>query len=114
MKQNKRIRKKWAKTHGTYVNPNETWALDQNIAKYILPRLKLFKKDSIAYPGIDDMDTPEKWDEALDKMICAFEYLEKDDYGIAVENYKDEWEKVKPKIEEGLSLFAKWYTHLNW
>lgn len=114
MKQNKRIRKKWAKAHGTYVNPNETWALDQNIAKYILPRLKLFKKDSITYPGSGDMNTVEKWDEALDKMIYAFECLEQDDYGLHDENCADKWKEIKPKIEEGLFLFAKWYMYLNW
>lgn len=114
MKQNRRIRKKWAKAKGCYVNPKETWALDQNIAKYVLPRLKLFKKVSITYPGIGDMDTPEKWDEALDKMIFAFDRLVQENFGLSKESYLEEWKEVHPKIEEGLSLFAKWFTYLNW
>lgn len=80
---NNRQRKKMLKSHGKYVNPKETWNLDYRIASYILPRLKLFKKVSITYPGRDEADTPEKWDEALDKMIQAFEYvIEEDDWWI--------------------------------
>ena len=41
---NKRTRKKWLKEQGLYVNPKETWNLDYTIAKFMLPRLKLFKK----------------------------------------------------------------------
>ena len=72
---NKRQRKKWLKQHNLYVNPRDTWTLDTTIAEFVLPRLKLFKKVNNGYPGIDEMDTPEKWDEALDKMIIAFQYV---------------------------------------
>lgn len=70
---NKRIRKKWLKKQGLYVNPKETQNLDCNIAKYVLPRLKMYKKLTIAYPGYGEANTPEKWDELLDKMIWSFE-----------------------------------------
>lgn len=77
----KRQRKKWLKQHGLYVNPKETWNLDITLAKHIIPRLKKFKEASITYPGRDEMDTPEKWNEALDKMIQAFKYInDKDEY----------------------------------
>lgn len=76
---NKRTRKKWLKQHNKYINPRETWYLDITIAEFILPRLKLFKKLNNGYPGIDEMYTPEKWDEALDKMIIAFQYISEDD-----------------------------------
>ena len=66
---NKRTRKKWLKEQGLYVNPKETWNLDYTIAKFVLPRLKLFKKLNNGYPGREGMETKEKWDEALNKMI---------------------------------------------
>lgn len=48
---NKRQRKKYAKRHGTYVDCKETWNLDCTIAKFIIPRLKLYKKVINGYPG---------------------------------------------------------------
>lgn len=71
----KRQRKKWLKKHGKYVSNSDLWSLDITIAEFVLPRLKKFKKENDAYPGVDEMNTPEKWDEALDKMILAFEYV---------------------------------------
>lgn len=41
---NKRTRKKWLKKQGLYINPKEMMNLDCNIAKYVLPRLKMYKK----------------------------------------------------------------------
>ncbi|MFQ7494807.1 hypothetical protein [Faecalibacillus intestinalis] len=116
---NKRTRKKWLKKQGLYVNPKETWSLDCNIAKYILPRLKLFKKLNNGYPGREGMETEEKWDEALDKMIWSFEQIA-NDYEIYMSiNFKDsDWrdkcKDLNDKIQEGLMLFAKWFQYLGW
>lgn len=65
---NKRTRRKWLKKKGLYVNPKEIWNMNCNISKYILPRLKMYKKLTIAYPGYGEANTLEKWDELLDKM----------------------------------------------
>ena len=106
---NKRTRKKWLKKQGLYVNPKETWSLDCNIAKYILPRLKLYKKLTIAYPGCGEANTPEKWDKILDKMIWSFEQIA-NDYEIYVSvNFKnsdwmDKYNDLNNKIQEGLPL----------
>lgn len=54
---NKRVHKKWLKKQGLYVNPKETWNLDYTIAKFVLPRLKLFKKLNNGYPGREGMET---------------------------------------------------------
>lgn len=117
----KRARKKWLKQHGLYVNPRDTWNLDYTIAEYILPRLKEFKKVNNAYPGRGEMDTPEKWDTALDKMITAFQLvIDTDDM---CERYwsnnrtvfnKDLFEQDQDRIQEGLHLFATWFQHLWW
>lgn len=130
----KRQRKKWLKKHGKYVPYSDLWSLDVTIANFVLPRLKKFKKRNISYPGIEEMDTPEKWDEALDKMILAFEYVihefdwwidnPKYDYLDAESKYDDEYvTKIKNSylaedkrreavISEGLQLFTKWFRHL--
>lgn len=133
---NNRQRKKWLKKHRLYVNPKETWSLDVNLAKYILPRLKKFKELNNGYPGMDEVDTPEKWDEALDKMIQAFEYVidwdeywlddprydytdimfgdNKELYESIVENKRMEDIRRFAAIKEGLQLFAKYYMSLWW
>lgn len=41
----KRQRKKWLKKHGKYVSYSDLWNLDITIAKFVLPRLKKFKKE---------------------------------------------------------------------
>ena len=76
------------------------------------------------------MDTPEKWDEALDKMILAFEYVVNwDEWWIDNPNYDyfntspkekerirkamcKERERRQAAIDEGLQLFAKYFQSL--
>lgn len=133
---NNRQRKKWLKQQGLYVNPKETWSLDVNLAKYIIPRLKKFKELNNGYPGIGEMNTPEKWDEALDKMIQAFEYVidldeywlddpkydytdimfsdDKELYESVIENKRTEDVRRLVAINDGLQLFAKYYMNLWW
>lgn len=116
---NKRMHKKWLKKQGLYVNPKETWNLNCNIAKYILPRLKMYKRLTIAYPGYGEANTPEKWDELLDKMIWSFEQVANDYEIYASINFKDsdwmdKYKDLNDKIQEGLMLFAKWFQHLGW
>lgn len=130
---NNRQRKKWLKKQGSYVNPKETWSLDVTLAKYIIPRLKKFKELENGYPGRDEMDTPEKWDDALDKMIQAFEYvIDYDSYWIGdqkydyfslsyeegrektIENLRAEDIRRLAAINKGLQLFAKYYMSLRW
>ena len=130
----KRQRKKWLKKYGKYVPYSDLWSLNITIANFVLPRLKRFKKENIGYPGIDEMDTPEKWDEALDKMILAFEYvISWDDWWLnnprydyldakskydneyvteIRKSYLDENKRRQVAISEGLQLFVKWFLHL--
>ena len=81
----KRLRKKQFDKLGSCkypAKPKETWSLFTNIAEYVLPRLKLFKRLQNGYPGRDEADTPEKWYEILDKIILAFEYILDEDWWI--------------------------------
>ena len=130
----KRQRKKWLKKHGKYVSYSDLWNLDITIANFVLPRLKKFKEEDDGCPEREEMNTPEKWSEVLDKMILAFEYVvswddwwwdnPKYDYLSAKSKYDDEYvtkirnsylAEVKRRetvISEGLELFAKWFRDL--
>ena len=94
-KYNKKLRKD-LKQNG--FDKSECWNLDITIAKFILPRLKYFKENTISYPQVDiGLDG---WHEILDKMIYSFDEILKDD------------STDQDKIQEGLELFAKYYVNL--
>lgn len=97
-----------------------TWSLDYTIAKFVLPRLKLFKKEIQKYksvPGIfqhtgdyndDDFDKEFiLWLSYIDKMILSFELIVKDDWKDI-----DMYEENQKKIKEGLELFAIFFQSL--
>ena len=81
----------------------DTWNLDYYIAKFILPRLKLFKKVTMGFPC--DLKSINEWYDILDKMIAAFMILSTDEI-----NTQDE-QKI---VNEGLDLFRKYYQDLWW
>lgn len=85
----------------------ELWSLDVTIAKFILPRLKRFRKITIGSPiGYDGKtDNHKKWKKMLKKMIFSFDK-------IANENYEPHSKKTRKKINKGLKLFYKYYHSL--
>ena len=93
----------------------ETWNLDVAMAYFILPRLKRFKELNNGYPG---EITPEKWDEVLDKMIFAFDFiLNEDDIKLGKDDFDEaikDWEKAYEKYKEGMLLFGAYFRHLWW
>ena len=96
---NMRRKKKYIKNH-MY---QDTWNLDYYISKFVLPRLKLFKKVTMGFPC--DLKSIDEWYDILDKMIAAFEILATDEL-----NTQDE-QKI---VNEGLDLFRKYYQDLWW
>ena len=92
-----------------------TWSLDTHLAKIIAPRLKRYKElNTYAWPGpVEGMpgtglfNTFEEWQQALDKMIFAFESYASED-----RDFWDWSESERQRIEEGLMLFAKCYGAL--
>lgn len=79
----------------------DTWNLDYNVAKYVLPRLKHLRNNNEGYPvGL----THKKWLRIEDKMIFAFEKLMDKDY------FYDK--KTDKKLQEGLDLFGKYFRNL--
>lgn len=115
------------------VSNKECWNLDHTITKFVLPRLKHFKKVCVhSYPSTV---TPEEWDKILDEMIWTFEYLDEPekfnkfpdscmtnffgDNRIKTETENKEWSAYANKslsLEErkkrGLQLFAEYYQNL--
>ena len=71
----------------------DTWNLNYYIAKFILPRLKLFKKVTMGFPC--DLKSINEWYDILDKIIAAFKILSTDEI-----NTQDE-QKI---VNEGLDL----------
>lgn len=101
----KRIRKKQLKRLGKHVPSRDTWNLDMTIAKFVVPRLELFKKITDCYPG--QFDSMEEWYEILDKMIAAFKVI---GCKTGIQRSEDE----KSVVNEGLDLFRKHYNDLWW
>lgn len=82
---------------------DELWNLDVTIAKFVLPRLKRFRKNINGYPG--DFKDENEWYDVLDKMIQAFDLIAESGYYLPNDkNYRI--------IEDGLDLFRKYYSCL--
>lgn len=108
---NKRQRKKWLKKHGKYVSRSELWSMPYTLAEYILPRLKLYRKDAWGYPGVDEVSTFEDWMNIIDKMIISFEYIiEEDNWWI--DNPKYDYTNGL-KFERFLNDDGMWQTNLT-
>ena len=119
------------------VSDQECWSLDCTITKFVLPRLKHFKKiNRNSHPS--DL-TPEQWELIVDELIWTFEYMSddgqtfnpfpnlwkpKEDGTLSVfkERTPEEkelyrvWDVKQKELEErkekGLQLFIKYYQHL--
>ena len=118
------------------VSDQECWSLDNTLSRFILPRLKHFKKmRRCTYPP--DI-TPEEWENVLDELIWTFEYVLDDGETInpfpslaknedfesyinrdrteeetkEIEKWKERNEVLEQRKEKGLQLFAKYYQHL--
>ncbi len=105
------------------IDVEELYDLDVTIARFILPRLMVFKKHCERTPRLNM--TPEEWNKVLDKMIYAFERIacqtEEDTpeykaYIKAIWNNEEDLVDLKraakaslKPITEGLSLYHKYY-----
>ena len=94
------------------INPDEVYDLDLEIAKFIIPRLKLYKNEclSLEETGIEiypnDFKSFDEWILVIDKMISAFET-----YWRGVE-YSDIMDEKYKEVKDGMYLFVKYYDCL--
>lgn len=110
------------------IDIEELYDLDVTIARFILPRLIVFKQHCERTPRLNM--PREEWIGILDKMIYAFERIacqtEEDTpeykaYIKAIWNNEEDLADLKrdakaslKPISEGLSLFHKYYRSLWW
>jgi len=110
------------------IKVEELYDLDVSIARFILPRLMVFKEHCERTPNLNM--TSEEWNDILDKMIYAFERIacqtEEDtpEYKAYIKAiWNNEMDLVDLKraakaslkpISEGLSLYHKYYRCLWW
>ena len=81
----------------------EVWNTDNTIAQLIVPRLQAFKALD-KHGGPPDFKDMREWNNAIQKMIDAFELIK---YAGRV-NTKEE----ERTMEEGLDLFRKYFRSL--
>jgi hypothetical protein len=109
----------------------ECWNLNTTIAKFLIPRLKVFKTNTHTFPSEISL---EEWDIALLQMIDAFELYILDNDDLNYDDVKIEFdekghlqitkdpdkEKVRntiiesrrKRIEDGLNLFREYFYDL--
>ena len=79
------------------------WGTYHYLAREIAPRLKAFKAlKKHGWP--DDFESHEDWDQAIQKMIDAFEL---------VKDYSPSYEEDILTVEQGVELFCKYYRDLS-
>lgn len=118
------------RANNVHIDDFDVWSLDHTLSCIIHPALVRLKEIKHGYPELfeDGMVTPhywdrqlhfdfideevetkylkDKWDTIMDKMIYSFGVIMNDDF-FDIED-QDEWNRV----QEGLDLFAKYYTNL--
>jgi hypothetical protein len=77
--------------------------LDVDIAKFIIPRIRKFRKTTISHPSNMSL---KKWKRILKSIEKAFKLSIDENI-----SYKDV-KKVDKKVNKGLKLFQKYYTQL--
>lgn len=83
---------------------SELWSLEHTIARFIIPRLKAFKENSVGYPGC--FKNEKEWEKVLNKMIRAFELVVRDE-GSLYFNDKEEKE-----YNQGMNAFKNYFLCL--
>lgn len=102
---NKKKRKKYKKQRiKRGFDDTELWNLDNTMARFIYPRLKVFKKNLHGHPH--NMKDITEWEKIIDKMLFSFKMII-DDPDELITN-----EKLNRKVDKGLKLFGKYFRTL--
>jgi len=83
---------------------SDTWSLDYTCAKFLIPRLKRFQELNGGYPF--EFNNIDEWHQTIDKMIRAFEIVEKDGDGDVISKSEED------EMELGLKLFHEFFRAL--
>lgn len=118
----------------------DTWSADHTLALIILPMLKQIKESKHGAPQVDNEDVPEelrdnaeeqtkfnntghpsdkffeRWDYILDRMIYSFEHVLdtewESEYFSNGQYNREGYMARKEKIQNGLTLFGKYFQSL--
>lgn len=100
------------------LDPHDTWNLDHTLALIIAPALRRFRDMTHSFPGDfhrdDDLEGEAgmaAWQAALDKMIAAFESVAIG-YDVTDPANADSHTAREAALQEGLALFARYYSDL--
>lgn len=105
--------------HPFKVGLEEAWNIDTTLARWIVPRLKLFLRELDKVGGTpgklakeygvkqESEEAYNKWVEIVNKMLFSSEYYA-DRYNRELTTNDEE----KARVGEGISLFAKYYEYL--
>ena len=98
------------KTRG--FSDKETWNVQHEFAKWVVPRLKRFKEVNNGYPY---ELTEEEWDNVLDEIIEGFSIVASDNYwGLSdIENDKERIEEEKKKMKKIDRAVDLWSHHFH-
>jgi len=101
---------------------SDLWNLDYTVAKFVLPRLRVYRRcwsglpDMMLlsdYPGISEDDLEDKWNEVLDDMIYAMEVLVNwDSFEFEVDMTTEAREAHRERVDRGLYLFGRYLRAL--
>ena len=80
----------------------ELWNLDLTLARFLIPRLKVFKEMTISYPA--ECESMDDWYEIIDKIIYSMEMIVKNDILV------DKW--ANQRIQDGCDLLGKYFRNL--
>lgn len=111
-KNNERYNKWLNQRYERGFDDTELWNLDATIARFVKPRLEVFKTIKHGCPGA--YETEEAWNADIDKMIYAMDFvINGEDPCDVIDGKLTETENYK-KYKEGIELFAKnfmglWY-----
>jgi len=96
------------------LDPYDIWNADDTLALVIYPVLVKYRNNLTGYPcnmdGVDAkfiIDDKKKWEHILDEMIYSFEMIINED-----ESPDLRTEIEEARVQNGLRLFGKYYTHL--
>ena len=90
----------WSHKHDYPIE--EVWNTENTLARLIAPRLVSFR-DLDKHGAPDDFQDMRQWNNAIQKMIDAFELMK------YVQCLSEEEDKT---VSEGLELFCKYFRHL--
>lgn len=110
---------------------SETWDLGSAMARWLIPRLKRFKKLNMGYPGrfAKYKYGYEKWKKIIDEILWMLEeqVTEKEETDLFNQYYLipsakrpsslgewDEWKKYEKRLNKAKKLFGEFWLHFWW